>query len=810
MNSIINLIKFSDIYGQRVQMNFSKQPIYKTVYGGLITLIIGGCFLAGCYFFGCILINRLNPSVITSERSVTSAARINITNSNIVAMFGVSNGASQIWSDPTIFRMYAVQQIMQITNSTDGSTQLRQLNSYNKTMKICDESDIGIPEVIPYFNELNLTNLFCFEQGQDIFMEGDFDAQRFAQVFVYVEKCSNGTVPNVVCKPMEVINSQLQLSKIQMYLSNTIVDPLNFEEPFSSKGMNLYTQTSSSFPKEVQLYFTNQYIQDDIGFMFSQVEEKHNFVFTIQQETTFFSNYNVLVRVLIRLQKQKENLMQRRYQKFQDVVAQIGGLMKLLTTIGSIITYRFTSLYLFKAIGDEILIYDDANIQKSKAEKNLPSKSKKKRNNESKYKANSSQDKVDKEKSPTNNNRSQVVNNLKSSLQEGYQQQAGFSSKIYHLEKKKSKFEKTASLDQSNLSNSQLEKSKFQLTIIQSQKFFKVIKNSIKYNFIDYFKQLFASVLQQNDYRAKLVQKGMQIIEQQLDIIYIINKLNEIDKLKTVIFNRDQLKIFDCIPKPIISDDYLFNQQEEILNITSPKNQNREQVDSMQASQMQNSKDNIVYYNIQKKKSEEQKIQDAILGLQNILNNQQLTKIDKKLIQIIDPKILTNYSTEKQNVVQDQNKNEVNVRNQDDSIFDSNNHVLQKLNISNQMSSEQFKIKKFLNESLSHFSPVSQQAKNISIYQDSKIVQPFQYISNQDSIKQSSVFSDDQSIKLNCEPRIEEKLNYQDIETSERRHLNINASQYNPCLQIQAATLESITQKSKPSKKINKQDKTEK
>ncbi|KAL4467958.1 hypothetical protein ABPG72_021739 [Tetrahymena utriculariae] len=807
MNSIISFIKFTDIYGQRVQMNFSKKPIYKTVYGGLITLIIGGCFMTGCYFFGCILFNRLNPSIITSERSVTSAARINITNSNIVAMFGVSNGASQIWSDPTIFRMYAVQQIMQITNSTNSGPQLRQLISYNKTMKTCDQSDIGIPEVKPYFNELNLTNLFCFEQSQDIFMEGDFDAQRFAQVFVYVEKCSNGTVPNVVCQPIEVINQKLQLSKIQMYLSNTIVDPLNFEEPFSSKGMNLYTQTSSSFPKEVQLYFTNQYIQDDIGFMFSQVEEKHNFLFTIQQETTFFSNYNVLVRVLIRLQKQKENLMQRRYQKFQDVVAQIGGLMKLLTTIGSIITYRFTQLYLFKAIGDEILSYDDTNIQKSKTEKKSLSKSKKKKNNESKYKVNSSQEKVNQEKNPTNS-RCQVIKNQENNTQEG-QELAGFSSKIYNLEKKKIKFQKTSSFDQSNLSNNQLEKSKFQLTIIQSQKFFNAIKNSIKYTFIDYFKQLFVSVLQQNDFRAKLVQKGMQIIEQQLDIIYIINKLNEIDKLKMVIFNRDQLKIFDCIPKPIISDDYLFNDQ-NILKIASPKNQNRERVDSLQASQMQNGKDNIVYYNIQKKKSEEQKVQEAILGLQNILNNQQLTKIDRKLIQIIDPKILTNQTTEKKNLVQDQNINEINVKNQDDSLFESNNIVLQKLNNSNQINGEQFKMKKLLNESLSHFSPVSQQAKNISLYQDSKIIQPSQYTMNQNSIKQSSVFGDDQSIRLNCESRIEEKLNCLEIETSERRHLNINASQYNPCLQIQATTLESITLKSKREKKMSKQDNSEK
>lgn len=47
----------------------------------------------------------------------------------------------------------------------------------------------------------------------------------------------------------------------------------------------------------------------------------------------------------------------------------------------------------------------------------------------------------------------------------------------------------------------------------------------------------------------------MEKLEKQLDIIYIIKKLHEIDKLKMILLNPSQLKVFDYLPKPTIPED---------------------------------------------------------------------------------------------------------------------------------------------------------------------------------------------------------------------------------------------------------------
>lgn len=43
-----------------------------------------------------------------------------------------------------------------------------------------------------------------------------------------------------------------------------------------------------------------------------------------------------------------------------------------------------------------------------------------------------------------------------------------------------------------------------------------------------------------------------------MDIAYILRKLHEIDKLKSILLTNDQLKLFNYVPKPLIPKE-MFN-----------------------------------------------------------------------------------------------------------------------------------------------------------------------------------------------------------------------------------------------------------
>ena len=50
--------------------------------------------------------------------------------------------------------------------------------------------------------------------------------------------------------------------------------------------------------------------------------------------------------------------------------------------------------------------------------------------------------------------------------------------------------------------------------------------------------------------RKKFNREGLKKIDEKLDIIYIINKLMEIDKLKLLLLNKEELHLFEFLPKP--------------------------------------------------------------------------------------------------------------------------------------------------------------------------------------------------------------------------------------------------------------------
>jgi hypothetical protein len=61
----------------------------------------------------------------------------------------------------------------------------------------------------------------------------------------------------------------------------------------------------------------------------------------------------------------------------------------------------------------------------------------------------------------------------------------------------------------------------------------------------DYLKYIFNFKFE----KKKQIKYTMKKIKERLDIVYILNKLVEIDKLKMLLLNSDQRKLFEYLPK---------------------------------------------------------------------------------------------------------------------------------------------------------------------------------------------------------------------------------------------------------------------
>lgn len=53
--------------------------------------------------------------------------------------------------------------------------------------------------------------------------------------------------------------------------------------------------------------------------------------------------------------------------------------------------------------------------------------------------------------------------------------------------------------------------------------------------------------------KQKLLQKGVDKLYTHIDILYLIQKLIEVEKLKHLLLNENQIKLFEFIPKPLLT-----------------------------------------------------------------------------------------------------------------------------------------------------------------------------------------------------------------------------------------------------------------
>lgn len=77
--------------------------------------------------------------------------------------------------------------------------------------------------------------------------------------------------------------------------------------------------------------------------------------------------------------------------------------------------------------------------------------------------------------------------------------------------------------------------------------------SKITFNIFEYiklnFKQLARMPLNEKE---ELFTKGEKIYDEELDIVHILKKIQEIEKMKMVLFNEDQIALFNLIDKPMV------------------------------------------------------------------------------------------------------------------------------------------------------------------------------------------------------------------------------------------------------------------
>jgi hypothetical protein len=477
MSNLTNVIKKCDIYGNYFQLRINNQTKFKTCSGGLLSIVTFVILILCVVSFGNDFFTKSNPKV-TIEEGLYQDKEIPIINGTEYPLKPIMVVATKSFSN--IGKLFTAH----VKNGT----------SVKRYLDECKPAYIEqhFPD-FDYKAAVAFSTLYCFQLN-------DYVLSKTQTVSLNYDRCklmSNVTLSqfrsaNITCDNASTLT--ISSMPITIYTQQLGFKP-DIEKPFISKTGKYYFSFSSSFYTFINIYWNLQFLNDDLGWLIDDVDrstelspqtEQIGYTFLDKpQDMPYFSITFFL--------NDKFKRYIRTYQKLQDVLAALGGFMKLILTLLNLV-----SLFIRNYLIDMYII---AEKFESDRPKTLSLKDNRTTNKDLENSQQSNKILI----LELHNNYVDIVNTTPKR-----------PSLMDNLTSKKITF---CTYSQASLLN--------------------------------WFN---CKVSKRKDEPITLLRRKLKVVNTFQDYSYILRKLNEFETLKKVLFNDKQLLCFDYLAKPYSSE----------------------------------------------------------------------------------------------------------------------------------------------------------------------------------------------------------------------------------------------------------------
>ena len=357
------------LIGSKFHFYQGKTPKRKTVFGGLLTIILIISIIILIIAFGNNFFTRKNPSVTISIENDLKYEFIDLKKEKIFFAFRIENYDGNYINESNIlyFRIYYYA-----TEERDGVYRQKIYDEY-LSYHICNESDyeeIGLGK--------NFGVLYCPELGGKKF-GGYWDSPNLYYFEIQVFFCENGTQytsNNEKCTSLDKLKSFLNQDDpkfFAFYYPLIEFNPLSYSNPINKRYKNYYYILSHRLQRNDDVFLKKTILADDKGWLFNSYKNFSDWGIDSFRTTYAYYSDNDLthegastkIYELNLYSTLEKNYYTRYYMKIQNVIAVVGSLINL-------ILYFFQILSSF--IGDKILKLeiiqnsfdlDDKNISNS-------------------------------------------------------------------------------------------------------------------------------------------------------------------------------------------------------------------------------------------------------------------------------------------------------------------------------------------------------------------------------------------------------------------------------------------------------------
>ncbi|CAD8069656.1 unnamed protein product [Paramecium primaurelia] len=503
-------VKKFDLFAQPIQLLVNEKEYHQTIFGSILTLGLLLLFSNLLYSKLISLFDRNNPTSLSSEIYHSQPEIYQLLPQNFTMTFAFQNSTYHTYIDDSIYVVKA-QLVHKYEKVVDGNKN-EVWDKQELPLIECSSDIIKQKDLSEYFSHFDLPTNYCIDWNKidKINLEGTFDAPAYQYILIQFFICTEETKKDKQCKEQQEIKKALEQNYFSFQISSYTTNLMNPNSPYNPKGQDLFTTISSNIYKEISIYLEPLTTLTDVGLIETELEYYKTLRYGRHTEMLDISSNDLIMNVVVRLDT-TEYVDYRTYSKIQEILAELGGLWQVLFSFFYIISKPINRISRYLQLINSLFELNDSEDQ----DENIC------------YQQYSLLRQAQ-DISPMSIQIPQIETKT--------QQKDGLTNKLKQEEPKKRK--ETQVKPQKTILTTYAEY--LQRVIIRKKK-------KLEFGYFEAFQKLKCIITQDNE-RIKQFQLAQKQIMSQLNIVEILRKLRDVEKLKYIIFNENQRLLFDNFP----------------------------------------------------------------------------------------------------------------------------------------------------------------------------------------------------------------------------------------------------------------------
>lgn len=320
MKSFFSLLKSQDLFKKPFFLRISQQDQVSSYFGVLISFFIYGLLLFQISQSD--VFRKLSPKLLVQTIEASSRPRLIFSNQTItislVDVYGIG------YVDPTMFTV-TVKNIQQ--DSTSNITS-------EKTLHLCQPEDMMTPEDLDEYYLRDSS--FCLD-NRTFGVEGFFNEGFIDYLIIELHLCQNSSFNNNSCASYDQMLSFLKGKYFQLIHSGNVVQTQNYAQPLKRKYQTDVYMVDVRIQKIIYYTFQQLQMTTDDGFLLSNLINLESFLFQKKEvDLTVSDDITAPVLTLSFYSSDQVLTIQRIYQSLPEALAVLGGLFTFLHFCGGV------------------------------------------------------------------------------------------------------------------------------------------------------------------------------------------------------------------------------------------------------------------------------------------------------------------------------------------------------------------------------------------------------------------------------------------------------------------------------------------